>query len=164
MKSISTFFFLSLICLFISCSDGELDLEPFVDTEGPEITKLRWLDYLNRGSSYAEPIEAGGNYRISTAWGFRMHMEVKDRSLIEWANVYALVNNDPNLKLTIMSDEVPRLSYDFSLGYSYESVDVLIGPAKYYTIKPGDRYHFYASFTDEFGNKTNQFWTADIIE
>lgn len=163
MKTITPIFIFSLITLFASCSKEDPEL-PVVDNEGPEIHNLRWIDSPFYEGDPSGPIEDGENYMIGIDSRFQFNMDILDASNIEIGNVYFLVNNDPDIKETFISEGTIFGYKEGSIGIIYDIFKIALGGGEFYHIQEGDKFNFYVEFTDEHGNTSSISWTADIVE
>ncbi len=88
MKSIHTFFLFSFVCLLMSCAKDDIEVQPVIDNDGPEIYNIVWVDHPSLANDPSGPIVDGGNYVISIKDGFQFKIDVKDASNVGSGSVY----------------------------------------------------------------------------
>ncbi|MDF1698365.1 MAG: hypothetical protein P1U56_21120 [Saprospiraceae bacterium] len=162
MNNFRVYFLFILIGIMFSCSDNSI--EELVDTEGPEIVDLRWINSPFYDKDIGGPILDGENYTLSISDGFQIRLRIQDESLIAEGEGYFLINNDPNLIKHLFGPSKIFRYKEGSIGSHYQHRKLLLENGEFYTIQPEDSYHFYLSFTDEYGNSTEMQWTANLIE
>ncbi|MDF1698366.1 MAG: hypothetical protein P1U56_21125 [Saprospiraceae bacterium] len=161
MKSIPQLLMLLFLGLLTSCSD---DANNTIDTDSPEIIDLRWVGIPSLENDPDGPILDGGNYSISIATGFQVNFNIQDVSIINQREAYLLVNDNSEIRMDIID---PRMTFDTSegfTGFAFRSPEITLEDGSKYELIPGDRYHFYLSFGDEFDNSISTSWTADLME
>ena len=149
--------------LLYSCSDDSLEI---MDTEAPDIYVLIWPNYPWNTNDPGSDIVDGGNYTISIESGFQVNLKVRDESELESAEVYLLLNGNPEMRRDYLTDDdLFGGKKSYSIGYSIQAnVFRLNNLDIFYPLQVGDTYEFYVKFADIHGNATEVSWTADLVE
>jgi len=155
---------LLVICLSAGCSDDDMDTEEMVDTEGPEFSRVVWIDNPGIDNDPAGGILDGSNHIISIQSGFHLLVRVDDQNTIDEGEIYFTINNDPEIREVLFSPELIINSTQSGVSFVHRVDRVWLGSDDWYELQPGDTYQFHARFTDEFGNESAMAWTADIVD
>ncbi len=155
---------LALTVLMFSCEKESIVEEQLEDTSPPEIYDARWIDRPSTDLDFGGPIVDRENYTISITGGFQFVIQLRDQSNLEQGEIYFLVNNDENLRYTVLNKTNVLNTTDYSVGCLYEHFKLSLGEGEFYDYKEGDRFNFYLNFEDELGQDISMQWTADLIE
>ena len=160
MNYTNAFLFLIATCLLYSCS-GKV-----IDNEAPDVYDLRWFDHPDIENDPGGDIVDGGNYTIGIESGFHIVLKVWDEVGFEYTEAYLLLNGDPEIRRDfIRNGDMSYGTKNVSASLSIRTGNELwITGDRRYTLEAGDTYEFYIKFVDIYGNTTEMFWTADIVE
>lgn len=165
MKSIFPLFLLLALFAPIGCSDDTAEPLEALDISGPEFTRVTWIGYPWVDNEPTGEISNGSHHIMSLeADFFQLNLQVEDENFIAKADCYFTVNNDPEIKETILERDPMVGLKEFSLGFSRHLGWIQLGIEGRYYIEVGDTFQFYLNFIDEFGNESSMSWTAEIVE
>lgn len=160
MKKITFLFLLLMPLLLVNCTEDD-DLGTTEDTRPQGISDVRWVGHpsLDRLEG---PIMNGGNYTLSLATGFQLNIDM--RGEFAFGEAFYLVNDDSTIREDIVTSNVISGSYDGSISYISRVDQIPLGEGEFYTVEPGDVYHFYYTFIDVDDMTYSGSWTANIVE
>jgi len=149
------------LILFQSCEKNEIIEEEIPDTFAPTLKRVAWI-YNPYYEGPTGDIEDGENYSITIDNGFHLIYLISDESNLESVDSYFLVNNDPNLRETIVNKDLILDYKEGTFGFVQRATKFTSIDGEIYSFQPGDKLYFYLTAIDEFNNSVSMEWTADL--
>ncbi len=92
--------------------------------------------------------------KISPTESFRIDYKLSDEGLVMTHELFALVNDNPNMKYTAFHPTVLGVS-NMTFGYVIQNIrELYLDNKTWRTLQPNDQLHFYLLFEDDNQNKS----------